>query len=368
MLPQVLSGQDTISWKSKLKFEADFRFRVEQDWDSRKSDGSYRPDRTRLRYRLRAGFTFHHSKYLSFGARLRTGAPNKQQDPQLTLGESYKEFGTLPIGFEKAYLSFKRYGLEVWAGKNTFPFEKQNELFWSDNVFPEGVFLGYHKKLKKTPVGKLGLNLGHFLISASGRSLDQDNYLQGAQLLVQGRNDRWALYPGFYYFNDMPNIPDGFETYRLNYRIAHLGGIVQPLKKIPLKLTVDGYYNFEDYQGYDSIPNTLSDQKSGFVIGLIYGKVKHKKDWLIQVTYARLEQYSIVDIMAQNDWARWDYSAYGSPDGRLTNYQGIESTVSYMVNERLKLTTKYYWVNQLVPYGTHLETNQRIRFDIDIKI
>ena len=34
----------------------------------------------------------------------------------------------------------------------------------------------------------------------------------------------------------------------------------------------------------------------------------------------------------------------------------------------MKFTIKYYWVEQLVPLGDFLETGQRIRFDIDIKI
>ena len=59
----------------KLKFGADFRFRIEEDWNSRKPDGSYRDDRTRLRYRLRAGFDYQYNEWASFGARLRTGFP-----------------------------------------------------------------------------------------------------------------------------------------------------------------------------------------------------------------------------------------------------------------------------------------------------
>ena len=75
-----------------------------------------------------------------------------------------------------------------------------------------------------------------------------------------------------------------------------------------------------------------------------------------------------VDFLAQNDWARWDYSSFGSPDGRLTNYKGFELVGSYMLQDNMKFTIKYYWVEQLVPLGDFLETGQRIRFDIDIKI
>ena len=121
------------SLQSKLSFKADFRFRVEQDWNSKKSDGTFRDDRTRFRYRLRTGVEYQ-DKWYNIGFRIRTGNPSKQQDPQLTLGEGFKEFGSLPIGLEKAYFLGKRNTFKFWVGKNTFPFEKSNELFWSDNV------------------------------------------------------------------------------------------------------------------------------------------------------------------------------------------------------------------------------------------
>ncbi len=72
--------------------------------------------------------------------------------------------------------------------------------------------------------------------------------------------------------------------------------------------------------------------------------------------------------MAQNDWARWDYSSYNSPDGRLSNLKGIEVVVAYMIHEKVNLIAKYYNVHQIVPTGTHKETGQRIRFDLNVKI
>ena len=101
ILPILLFAQiDTT--KSKLSLDGDFRFRIEQDWNSKNSDGSFRDDRTRLRYRLRFG-VHRQGEWYKTGFRLRTGNPRKQQDPQLTLGEGFKEFGTLPIALEKAY-------------------------------------------------------------------------------------------------------------------------------------------------------------------------------------------------------------------------------------------------------------------------
>ncbi|MCF8714710.1 putative porin [Joostella atrarenae] len=122
--------QILVSAQNKaLYFTGDFRFRIEQDWDSRKADGTYREDRTRLRYRARLGAFYNYNEIVSFGVRIRTGNPIKQQDPQLTLGDNSKEFGLLPIGFERIYAKFNTDWFSAWIGKNTFPFKKNTNYF-----------------------------------------------------------------------------------------------------------------------------------------------------------------------------------------------------------------------------------------------
>ncbi len=88
---------------------------------------------------------------------------------------------------------------------------------------------------------------------------------------------------------------------------------------------------------------------------------------MFKASFAYLQQFAAVDIFAQNDWARWDYSSVGSPDGRLTNMMGIELVAAFVIIKNLTLKVKYYKVRQLVPYGVALENGDRIRFDIDIK-
>ncbi len=360
-----LSAQiDSI--KSKLSFNADFRFRVEQDWNSKKSDGTFRDDRTRLRYRLRAGVTYT-DKWYQTGFRIRTGNPNKQQDPQLTLGEGFKEFGTLPIGLEKAYFQGVWKTFTFWAGKNTFPFEKSNELFCSDNVYPEGIYLRKGFRFNSGIVDTLELKGGHFVMNSSGKFLNNDAYFQGYQSYTSFFNKRFELFPSFYLFKNVPNIPDGAESFDIDYAILHVGTRLNLSKNKLLGVEFDYYYNLQDYNKNDSIPNNFKDQKMGMVVGLKYGELKQKGDWKITATYAYLQQYAAVDIMAQNDWARWDYSSFGSPDGRLTNLNGVEFVAGYMIDKKIKLTMKCYLVEQLIPYGITKETGSRIRFDLDVK-
>ena len=162
---------------SKVSYELDFRFRAEQDWSSKKFDGNLREDRTRLRYRLRTGATFKNEWY-SLGFRIRTGDQNKQQDPQLTIGKGFEEFGTLPLGFEKIFFQGIHGGLKYWLGKNSYSFEKNNELFWSDNVFHEGVFLEHNLKLSNLIFENIILRGSHYILSSNGKSFFKDAYFQ----------------------------------------------------------------------------------------------------------------------------------------------------------------------------------------------
>lgn len=362
---QLSAQPDTLL--SRFQFHGDFRFRVEQDWDSRKSDGTFRQDRSRLRYRARVGFVYQHDAYTSVGLRLRTGNPGKQQDPQLTLGDGFKEFGTLPVALEKAFFQTELKIFDLWLGKNTFPFKKQNELFWSDNVFPEGIFVSKTIDPAANWVDQVQFNAGHFILNTRGGAFSGDSYLEGFQIATQYFQDRLAIWPTVYLFRNVQNIPDGAETYFLDYSILNLGGYVKLVKDPLIKLAADVYYNVEDYQANDSIPQNLRNQNMGTTLSLSYGQLSQKGDWLMQLTYAYLERFAAVDFMAQNDWARWDYSAYDSPDGRLTNLEGIELTLGTNIHDKITLKSKYYIVRQLMPLGEFTESGQRIRFDIDIK-
>ncbi len=365
IVPVTISAQ-IDSLKSKLIFDSDFRFRVEQDWDSKKSDGTFRDNRTRLRYRLRAGVTYG-AKWYEAGFRVRTGNPRKQQDPQLTLGDGFKEFGTLSIGIEKLYFLGNWDTFRFWVGKNTFPFEKSNELFWSDNVYPEGISLEKSFRIDSNIVDSFICRGGYYIIATSNRSLDTDSYFQGFQISTSFFNNRLALFPSLYLFRNIPNIPDGNDTFLLDYSILHVGTKFKILNNKPLNIELDYYKNLQDYSKNDSIPNKFKNQKSGWVLGLKYGTLKNKGNWLFSTSYARLQQYSVVDFLAQNDWARWDYSSFDSPDGRLTNFNGIEFVAGYKIDKKISLKMKYYFVEQLIPLGTAKENGSRVRLDMDVK-
>lgn len=349
---------------SKLSFEMDYRFRAEQDWNSRKSDGTYRDDRSRLRYRLRAGAVYSSKEY-SFGLRIRTGDQRKQQDPQLTLGKGLKEFGTLPIGFEKAYFQYNKHNLKIWVGKNTYPFKKNNELFWSDNVFPEGISINKMFNLEKGLLKDINIIVGHFIIGSNNKTFLDDAYFQGAQINLNSRKNKFEFASALYRLNNIPNIPDGGHTFEINYSIIH---IRSKLNVASFSFDIDYYKNLNRYNNNINIQEEFRNQNAGYSVGIQYGQIKSANKWMYKLTYTYLERYSILDYMAQNDWARWDYSSSNSPDGRLSNYKGIEAVIAYSITEKINLVSKYYLVEQLIPFGNAKENGQRIRFDINVKI
>ncbi len=350
----------------KLSFSGDFRFRAEQDWNSLKSDGSYRNDRTRLRYRARFGIAYKYSDWISIGMRLRTGNPKKQQDPQLTVGDGYNEFGALPISFEKIYAAFNHKWFSGWVGKNTFPFEKQHELFWSDNVFPEGISLSGQFAFKNNFIQSLNINIGHFIMKTNGMSLASDGYFQGFQLVTSHLDNKIKFLPSFYNFKNIPNIPDGNETFTINYAILHFGTMIEISKKSEISAGFDFYQNIEDYNNLTNITQEFKNQKNGFVTNISFGKLTKKGDWKFKLTHTYLEKYAAVDFFAQNDWARWDYSSQGSPDGRLTNFKGFEIMAGYSLGKKMNLKIRCFKVDQIKELSAAKENGNRVRIDFNI--
>lgn len=361
----LLIAQDT-TLNQKLILNGDFRFRVEHDWASHRADGTFRADRSRLRFRTRFGANYQYNDWASFGLRIRTGNLNDQQGPHLTLGGNGGEFSTLQIGVEKAFFKVKNKYLSAWLGKNKFPFKKQNELFWNDNVYPEGLAAHWKIPIKPNFIDALEIRVAHFILNSQNQTFDKDNYLQGVQLLSKHWNQRINFFPTFYYFNQVPNLPDGKGTQAMAYKIVHLGGQVEILKKPKFLLGIDYYHNLEVQFSTEFEQDKWENQNQGFVFSLKLGTVKKKGDWLLHLYYAYIEKYAVVDYLAQNDWARWDYSGQDATGSRLSNFQGIEARIGYALGKNFNLILRAYRVEQLLRLGAAKETGNRIRLDLNI--
>lgn len=358
------SGQsDTLS--KRVEFVGDMRFRVEHDWNSRTASGSFRDDRTRFRLRGRVGLNFRINAYTTFGTRIRTGNINDQQGPHITLGSGTGEFGLFQIGFEKAFVNFNFKRTKINLGKFSFPFYKQDELFWNDNVFPDGLSGSYALPIEKV-FEKLELTAGHFVIRSNNGLLSNDSYFQGIQLNAPFRVPKSGSYLSYYRFRNISYVPDNFDDV-LNYSILNFGAYYQIIPSRKIVLGFDVYQNFTDYQGFNFITEKFKDQKLGLVASIKYGELKKKKDFLIHLYLANLERFSIVDYFAQNDWARWDYSSQNGSGSRLSNMKGFELRLGYAIDHNLNLVLRMYMAEQILTASNFKETGSRIRLDLDAK-
>lgn len=353
--------------QKKLRFTADAKLRFEQDWNSRKSNGTYRDDRFRVRFRIRAGLNYSPNDWASFGVRFRTGYAEKQQDPNLTIGDGYHEFESVPIGMDKLYFQIRLKHIHGWIGRNTFPFEKQNELFWSDHVFIDGLYLSSKQERDAEWIDYVAYSGGIFTMFNSYGTFDDDSFIGIVQLSTSHLDNRLHIFPTFYFFNNMPDVPDGNESTRFDYKIVHLGAKALVLEQPKISLGIDIYQNLQNYKDNQLIPDELKNQRTGIVFNALFGSLDKKGNMAFGLDLTYLERYAAVDFIAQNDWVRWDYSSQGSRDGRLTNYKGISLMTGYRISKMLQVKVRYFTVEQLIPYGPSLENGDRIRLDLDFK-
>ncbi len=352
-------------FEKKFKINGDFRYRFEQDWNSRFDDGTYRTDRFRMRFRLRLGFTYQLNEYIQFGGKARTGVANNMQSPHINVG--YNGFTSAPFNISRAYLKANYKWLWGWVGKNSYPFWKQNELFWDDDVNPEGVTIGgkiSHGNLKINPT------LGYYVTNHEQVVEYVDGIMVMAQLAaVLKASDKVTLDIATAY-NQMNNIFEKPEhlggTARIDYKFIITGVRAKISYKLPLELGVDYVVNIEDYSSNPAIADHYKDQKTGFVGHIQIGQLKNKGDWLLGYYYAYKQKYSVVDYYGEDDWVRW-----GNVDrNRNTNYSGHEFRLAYTLTPKFTVMLRAYRVESLVKRlennAIATETGNRIRLDFDI--
>ncbi len=308
-----------------------------------------------------------YNTWASFGFRLRSGALDDQQGPHLTLGSGSGEFSLFQIGFEKAYFQAKNANYTLWLGKNSFPFWKQNELFWNNNVYPDGAAFKWNLISGGKGLEKLQFNIAHFIIRSSGKMFWDDAYLNAAQMILKSLQEKLTLAPAIYNFRKLSNIPDQNGSYELDYLIGQISTEYDFKSKMPFRIGAEVYNNFVDYANNDSIATDFKGQTFGWVVNAKLGRMKEKGDWALFLYYAQLQKYAIVDYFAQNDWARWDYSGNASTGYKISNFRGIESRIIYTFGPKFNLTLRVYYTERLLAEGIADGRNSRARLDLNIK-
>jgi hypothetical protein len=335
---------------------ADFRARLEADWDSQNSSGAARDDRNRLRIRTRIGAQYDPNEHLSFGVRLRTGSDDSQQSPHITLLDfDDNPTGDAHVNLDKWYLQGKCRKFWGWVGRNGLPFWKQNELYWDDDVTPAGLAGGF-----KTAVGEDGsIAFNAAVVSLPAGMRDFVGQMTAGQLVYDREIGNGGLtvavgslsMDGESDEGDFPGLLlllDGNGSRDYEIRVGSLQGRLRAGER-PLTLGADVIHNAE-----------AASDADGHVLSLLYGGGKEKGDWLIGWYYAEIEALAVHSSYAQDDWVRWG----NATQTRGSNMEGHELRFVYNVDRRTNVVARLY----LVEAVTGVEDGNRFRIDLNRKL
>ncbi|MEW5993507.1 MAG: putative porin [Candidatus Zixiibacteriota bacterium] len=342
---------DAKAFLDSVALSGDFRIRLETDFDSQDAAAVEREDRTRARTRARLGLECSNDP-VTVGFRLRSGSKNSQQSPHITIVDfDGNDTGDADFDPDQWFLKVRHDGLWAWAGRNSFPFWKQNELFWDDDVTPAGLAAGYAGQTLAVNAGYFSLPAGmrEFVGNLGAGQLVFKMAVSGARLVAAG---------GVYGFDADKEDPDahlflsgnGLREYVV--LVGSLQGKL-PVANRALTLGVDLIHNAEDYDATE--PDR--DEDSGCVLSAICGQTRKRGDWLADYTYARIERLAVNSSFAQDDWVRWG----SATQTRGSNVKGHELRLGYALAKNLDLLARLYLVESV----TTVEDGNRFRIDLN---
>lgn len=342
-----------------------FRLRYENDWDSSRSNGSERSDRSRMRIRARVGVKITPNDHFEFATRIRTGNKNSQQSPHFTIVDfSNNPTGAKEVVVDKWYLKLKQDKLWAWGGRNSLPFWKQNELLWDDDVTVIGAAVGL-KNYKLGP-GKLSLNAGYSRLpdgmqhNYGGMGIGQWVYTSklgdidftaaGGVLALDGASSP-----------SKGGLQSGNKARDYTLWIGNLQ-VKTKINNIPVKLGFDYMHNSEDYSAAElagTPAGTSANDTEGFDVFVYLGKQKQPGDWLVGYTYADIETLAVNSSFAQDDWMRWG----SATDTRASDFHGHEFRFGYVLPWKWKVLARLYMVES----NNNPEDGNRFRIDFNRK-
>lgn len=358
---QAATSIEWIDQNTNLTFNADVRLRYEVDWDSQNAAGVERDDRHRGRIRARVGAGYRFSDMWSAGARIRTGDSRSQQSPHLTFVTDDGARDELDFVVDRYFVQFKHEGFSAWGGRNITPFWQQNELFWDEDVTPTGLAATYETELGG---GNLTAVAGAFYLPDGG--YDLNGQMVSGQLKFSRPVDtsQFTVAGGVHYMHGEEganNLLDG--NGERDYLIGVASGQwIVPIKKIPLALGADLFYNFEDYDADDVAPFPAddTDETLGYVFSVTFGQLRQRHDWLVGYSYAHIETFAVNASYAQDDWIRFGTGAQTAS----SDFKGHEIRVGYALSSRINLLARLYLVDAI----TTVQDGNRFRLDLNWRL
>ncbi len=361
--------------EGKLQVYGDFRLRAEADWDSMRTSGTERDDRNRIRIRARVGLNWKPLGGLSFGLRLRTGSDESQQSPHITIVDlDDNDTGAAQVNLDKWFVKGARGNVWGWAGRNSLPFWKQNEMFWDDDVTPAGVAGGLGHSFGER--GTVNLNVGYFSLPV-GMQAFSGNLGLGQVVYENGTDNVSFTLAGGLLHMEANSLDSDASLLRngnglRDYSLVILGAQIK-LKggNRPLTFGVDYMDNGEDYLASDAFGFANSDETDGHVLSIKWGSTSKKGDWLLGYWYAEIGTLAVNASFAQDDWVRWG-SATQTDSSDL---EGHEFRFAYGLGKVGNLVARLYVVESAdgfvisggSPVPSSMQDGNRFRLDYNVK-
>ncbi len=349
----------------KLKVSGDFRFRLEQDWDSQNSSGVKRDDRLRARIRARLAMAYKANDTFEFGLRLRSGSDSSHQSPHITVVDfDGNNTGDSDFNLDKYYIKAKSGGFWGWAGRNGNPIWKPNEMLWDDDVTPIGLALGYD-----TGVGsdsKLGFKLGQFSLPAGMQGACGELTVAQAVLNTKLGGAGLTIATGINEYEKgsvsdsdcglylQSNGERDYSIWTTNVKFS------TTLNDRAFSIGVDLMRNGEDYALTDpGITPENQNDTDGWDAYVTYGGTSNKGDWLFGYWYANIEQFAVNNSFSQDDWMRWG----NATQTRSSDFKGHELRAAVGLAKGLNLVARLYIVESI----NSIEDGNRFRIDLNWK-
>ncbi len=357
---------------SSLDISGDLRLRLEQDWDSKRGDGTERDDRLRMRGRARLRFDAQIDESWKAVLRIRSGSDDSQQSPHVTLYDfDDNDTGDADFNLDLWYGQYEANGWRISAGRNSFNLWRQDEYIFDDDVTALGMGITY---VQDVGAGKLSYNGGFGSLPSGMR--DFSGQYATAQVVYDLEKESYGLTVagGYMGIDADPDDEDSAallltENSSRDYQTAALQAQLR-IKTLdrPLKLALTAGHNFEDYddEPVDSFSEFHKDDDDFYVLFATWGSAEKQGDWLLGYYYAYIEALALNSSYTEDDWVRWG----NANQTRATNMKGSEFRLAYGLADSMNLVGRVMFVDaiELLNAGdTSKEDGKRARLDLNIK-
>lgn len=330
-------------WYDKMKFFADFRYRLQSEKHELKDYG-------RERQRIRFRFGFEASIYdisalntrtddLFLGARFAT-AGYPQGDPRSTNDTMGPTMYPTTLMLDRAYLKyipFKSFyqDLTLYAGKYGNKFYTISSLLWDSDLNFEGISMHYNRYQSKRT--EFFLNSGYWQLYENKNEGEDPKiialqpgftYKLTTKISLEAAYAIWQL-PGVE-DNDSFTAGSGFDgEYNTTDNLKLANGI--NTREISTKLIYKRSADSTIQLLYQQVVNQAAEvENTGFLVGAKIGNFKVKKtgDWQLSWEQRRLERDAFLDVFPDSD-------VYGGHTG--VNGQSLSFTIGLRQNVKASI-------------------------------